>query len=129
MALDQRSLRLFEACSCKPASEGLPPSLAQLRQQYLACRRDTFLLPFLNPMSLLHLDRRKPIAGFSSNGRTCARMALQRERSRLRSVTKRRRGKRCESRRLAFCFDRGRQRVFLLIRDFGDEHKAWSNSS
>jgi hypothetical protein len=29
-----------------------------------------FLLPFLNPMFLLHLDRRKPIAGFSSNGRT-----------------------------------------------------------
>jgi hypothetical protein len=44
MALDQRSLRLFEARSCKPASEGLPPSLEQhraflrvldtLRQQY-----------------------------------------------------------------------------------------------
>jgi hypothetical protein len=31
MALDQRSLRLFEACSCKPASEGLPPSLARHR--------------------------------------------------------------------------------------------------
>ena len=31
MALDQRSLRLFEACSCKPASEGLPSSLKQHR--------------------------------------------------------------------------------------------------
>jgi hypothetical protein len=31
LAFDQRSLWLFEACSCKPASEGLPPSLAQHR--------------------------------------------------------------------------------------------------
>src|SRR5262245_21536532 len=31
LVFDQRSLWLFEACSCKPASEGLPPSLAQHR--------------------------------------------------------------------------------------------------
>jgi hypothetical protein len=31
LAFDQRSLWLFEACSCKPASEGLPPSQAQHR--------------------------------------------------------------------------------------------------
>ena len=34
MALDQRSLRLFEACSCKPASEGRPPSPGQHRAQF-----------------------------------------------------------------------------------------------
>jgi len=31
MALDQRSLQQFEACSCKPASEGRPPFLEQHR--------------------------------------------------------------------------------------------------
>jgi hypothetical protein len=31
LAFDQRSLLLFETCSCTPASEGLPPSLAQHR--------------------------------------------------------------------------------------------------
>ena len=31
LAFDQRGLWLFEACSCKPTSEGLPPSLAQHR--------------------------------------------------------------------------------------------------
>ncbi len=39
MALDQRSLRLFEACSCKPASEGLPPSLEQHRARFLTILR------------------------------------------------------------------------------------------
>jgi hypothetical protein len=41
LAFDQRSLWLFEACSCKPASEGLPSSLTHLRQQYPARRRLT----------------------------------------------------------------------------------------
>jgi len=31
MALVKSSLRLFEACSCKPTPEGLPPSLEQHR--------------------------------------------------------------------------------------------------
>ena len=31
LALNQRSLRRFETCSCKPISEGLPPSSMQLR--------------------------------------------------------------------------------------------------
>ena len=31
LALNQRSLRWFETCSCKPISEGLPPSSMQLR--------------------------------------------------------------------------------------------------
>jgi hypothetical protein len=35
----ERSLRLFEACSCKPASEGLPPSLVQHRAQFLTILR------------------------------------------------------------------------------------------
>jgi hypothetical protein len=39
MALDQRSLRLFEACSYKPASEGRPPSLEQHRARFLTVLR------------------------------------------------------------------------------------------
>src|SRR5215467_11769085 len=38
MALDQLSLRLCEACSCKPASEGRPPSLGQHRAQFTFAR-------------------------------------------------------------------------------------------
>jgi hypothetical protein len=37
LALNQRSLRWFEACSCKAASEDLPPSLMQHRACFSSC--------------------------------------------------------------------------------------------
>ena len=50
LTLYQRSLRRFEACSCKPAPRGLPSSLAQLRAHYKAMRSwRTYLHIFLSP--------------------------------------------------------------------------------
>src|SRR5262249_15545224 len=54
MALDQRSLRLFEACSCKPTSEDLPPSLDQHRA--IARSRHTFA----NSIQLAASSRLRP---------------------------------------------------------------------
>ena len=49
LALYQRSLRWFEASSCKPAPRGLPSSLAQLRAHYKTMRSwRTFLHISLN---------------------------------------------------------------------------------
>ena len=53
LALYQRSLRRFEACSCKPAPRGHPSSLAQLRAHYKTMRSwRTFLHIFLSPVTL-----------------------------------------------------------------------------
>ena len=50
LALYQRSLRWFEACSCKPAPRGLPSSLAQLRAHYKTMRSwRTYLHILLSP--------------------------------------------------------------------------------
>ena len=43
LALNQRSLRRFETCSCKPISEGLPPSSMQLRTKTIFLLFTAFL--------------------------------------------------------------------------------------
>ena len=49
LTLYQRSLRWFEACSCRPAPRGLPSSLAQLRAHYKTMRSwRTYLHIFLS---------------------------------------------------------------------------------
>ena len=53
LAFDQRSLRWFEASSCKAAPEGLPPSLVQHR---IWC--DVFYLHIAPPAFMAHYHRR-----------------------------------------------------------------------